>query len=445
MRRTLHLCTLFAALLILPAAAGAQNVPLVRFLPGLVSTAARVDSIASEEDRHGHFVKAADQCKVTAALNDAIAVQLGTFTAGVPWSGRSFTIDPSTGNAVPKGGFGSSFAERAVTAGRGRFNMGLAQEATSYSSIDGIDLRGATINYFREHDDCCTGTTELERDLLTETLSIDLHRNVFSLYGNYGVTDKLDIGVALPVVTVRMSGRVTSRILRTATEADQGLHAMDIVELAHRTHYDRGSSAGLGDVMVRAKYHLAGRQHGGLAAAVNLRLPTGNADELLGSGVLRTTATLIWSEEMGRVSPHVNASYTHSNKRAVSGIAASALPAEMPSEIGGIAGVEISLHPRATLVLDAVGRRLGNMPRFERYDTRFTSKGPGPLPSADYVATDDVRLLDSRSAVSTLMGVAGTKFHLIDNFVLSGDVVFPVAGTALRANRSVMIGLNYGF
>ena len=50
-----------------------------------------------------------------------------------------------------------------------------------------------------------------------------------------------------------------------------------------------------------------------LAAGLDLRLPTGDKDELLGTGATRAEMTFIYSGDYGRVSPHVNVGYTLSS------------------------------------------------------------------------------------------------------------------------------------
>ena len=49
-----------------------------------------------------------------------------------------------------------------------------------------------------------------------------------------------------------------------------------------------GSAAGLGDIMIRAKYNFLSRWGGGLAAAIDVRTPTGDETNLLGTGALQT-------------------------------------------------------------------------------------------------------------------------------------------------------------
>ncbi len=465
MTRVTSLLTIAIALVWAPVAS-AQHVPLARFLPSLISSGARIDLTSTPGDTQGHFVVGAKLSLAPAELNKAIALQLTTFPLNLSWSGISVG-ERSTGSATRDGWtFGSSFAERAATAGRGRFSLAFAQEFTTYASIDGTDLGAGDINFFFEHDNCCPAGAsapfsvtdlrpELERDLLVETLSVDLDRNVFTLFANYGVTDRLDLGVAVPIVKVNISGRITSRILRTSTAAAPSVHSFDILELANRTIYGSGHAAGLGDILVRAKYNFLRRTELGLAAGLAVRVPTGDADELLGTGAARTTATLIWSGEFGRVSPHVNAGYTWSAGDAgaeiarfaadmPAGFAAPALDLRVPDEFNLTGGFEVGIHRRVTVAADVVGRRVSDMTRFRVGDTTFPSRGPGSLPSANFVASNDF-LLSGSGALALVFGVAGARVTVGDRLLLNADILFPIVENGLRSKVGAVAGFTYGF
>jgi Putative MetA-pathway of phenol degradation len=126
-----------------------------------------------------------------------------------------------------------------------------------------------------------------------------------------------------------------------------------------------GRVTGLGDIVVRTKYHFLRAAGGGLAAAIDLRLPTGDADNLLGTGGTEAKILLVASGERGRFGQHVNFGYTVANgdvAGTVSGLTATSLP----DEINYTGGVEFIAHPRVTLMGDVVGRTLRGRrtPRF---------------------------------------------------------------------------------
>ena len=96
---------------------------------------------------------------------------------------------------------------------------------------------------------------------------------------------------------------------------------------------------------------------GGLAAAVDIRLPTGNENELLGAGGVEAKFLLVASAERGRLGQHVDIGYTVA-RGDVAGTIARLGAAPLPDEINYSGGFEFVANPRVTVVGDVVGRTL---------------------------------------------------------------------------------------
>ena len=74
-------------------------------------------------------------------------------------------------------------------------------------------------------------------------------------------------------------------------------------ELGVRRQFTASRTAtGLGDITVRIK----GAVTNGLSLALDLRIPTGDEEDLLGSGAAGLAPFVIWSTSAGAFSPHVN-------------------------------------------------------------------------------------------------------------------------------------------
>ena len=68
-----------------------------------------------------------------------------------------------------------------------------------------------------------------------------------------------------------------------------------------------GSANGIGDVNTRGKFTLRRTKNMGLAAGVDVKLPTGDEMNLLGTGATAVQPYAVWSGSIGPFSPHVNA------------------------------------------------------------------------------------------------------------------------------------------
>jgi hypothetical protein len=72
-----------------------------------------------------------------------------------------------------------------------------------------------------------------------------------------------------------------------------------------------GSASGLGDVVLRGKYNFLDPAKGsGVAVALDLRVPTGDEANFLGTGVTQAKLYAIGSWALNKWSPHFNLGYT---------------------------------------------------------------------------------------------------------------------------------------
>ena len=102
---------------------------------------------------------------------------------------------------------------------------------------------------------------------------------------------------------------------------------------------------------MRGKYHFLSRAGGGLAAALDLRLPTGDEDNLLGTGTTQGKVVLVGSTATTRFSPHFNIGYTWSGTSSNEFL-------NVTDEFNYAAGTEVAVSPRLTLNFDLLGRQL---------------------------------------------------------------------------------------
>ena len=365
------------------------TVPASRLIPQAMADAARLSDFRATVDLTRAFVVGTDLSRMPALLNVGIAQQITTFPQSTSWGGHLDETKEVTGPVTR-----SSFAERAATLGKGVFSFGFGQQSLHYGQIDGIDLENGDLTFVFQHNNCCGPNArpgeltdlnpDFERDLLQEKVGIDVDRNVFATVLEYGLADRIDIGVVVPFVKLDMHTRVFSQILRTATPTTDAeehgntipIHAFDPLGLSDRTTYASAHSRGIGDVVVRAKAHLLKTEEGGVSVAVNVSVPTGDEEDLIGTGALRVEARGIWSEQFGRVGAHVNAGYTTSGGSLPSSLTATVDPQsnravvgedllELPEEINVVGGVEVAVASRVGITGDIIARQLRNTWHFE--------------------------------------------------------------------------------
>jgi hypothetical protein len=377
--------------------------------------------------------------------------------------------------------FGPSFAERGVTIGRNQVNFGFTFQATSYSSFEGIDLDSGELTFIREHNDCCpaggnaqvatsdpsavTGfNPAFERDLLRSNLSAEIDTKTTAFFANYGLTNRFDVGIAVPIVNVQMDATVDSEILRTGSGPSL-THSFNALGASTASFSESGSASGFGDVLLRAKYNFLRTSTSALAAALDLRLPTGDEDELLGTGATQTKLLFVASGEYGRFSPHVNFGYTFSNGEtseeatsfdldptlfALNTIPGGFMPNEIdlsvPDELNYTFGFSVAATSKVTLGFDMYGRTFKDVARFAPEDNVYTNRqGSGALPVPSVTESNEFSVESRNGDLTALLGVVGGKINLGGTFLLNVTVLFQMNDAGLKPKPTPVIGFDYVF
>jgi hypothetical protein len=382
---------IFVLLALLPAPAAAQNDALSEVLSFLLTNRA----VQTGDFERDAAAAAATRDTVTELLIAELATQppsLSSVAFVYRFNSGLGTVERASAS------FGSFFTERSLTAGRGQSAVGISLRTAGFRSLDGRDLRDGrfltTANQFRDE----------AQPFDIETLTLELESRVLTVTGTFGVTDRLDVSAAVPIVSLAMTGnRVNTyrgdRVVQATADA---------------------SASGLGDIAVRAKYGLINGRSGGLAIAGELRLPTGREEDLLGAGATTVSALLIGSAERGPVGYHGNVS--------VSG-------GGLSSELAYRGALTVNPTERITLVGELLGRRLDDAGRI------IAMRAPHPT----ILNVDTIRLLPEDTSVSTASAVFGAKWNVTGTWIVAGHVSRPMTERGLRSGVVALIGLDYAF
>jgi hypothetical protein len=265
------------------------------------------------DNLHGnHFIPA------LAEGNDAVisflTAAIGNATLSVPLSATSSGATFSFVDGLPvrtSTSAGPVFGERTQTLGRGRFFVGASVTGVEFTSLNGVPLEGLLLNF--KHEDGAPidtlGLPAFENDVM----ALELDMNVNVLVGTFavtaGLTDFIDVGVAVPIVRTQVSGRTDAQILPFG---DSPIHrfggdAANPIMRASATM--DGSATGIGDVAARLKVNLGQGSTMGAALLTEVRFGTGDEENLLGTGSTQIRAMGLYSAQFGTFSPHFNFGY----------------------------------------------------------------------------------------------------------------------------------------
>ena len=387
-----------------------------------------------------------NQLEVPLTINSIIAAQLATIPLGSSSGGFSYTFNPSLGTFTRQSStFGSAFAERALTAGRGRFNIGFNFQRATYDTLEGADLENGDVRVYLVHQDCCAPANTsgappspfFEGDIIENRLSLNLTSSIFSAFVNYGVTDKLDVGVIVPAVTVKMKAAVHATVLRLATADTPGIHSFP-GGASDETINESSTAQGIGDILLRAKYRFFTAAGGGLAAGVDLRLPTGDSEQLLGTGAAQLKVGVIGSMASGPFSPHVNVGYTFS--RGSEATLQSVSP-DVPDEFSYASGFDTAVSSRTTISVDVTGRTLRDLGRLVPVARQFPF-----VTQAGVFGTATFEEFARRPGdLNLLVGAVGVRFNPRGNFLISAQLLLPISKSGLRDKVTPVVGIDYSF
>ena len=332
-------------------------------------------------------------------LSRALLTAVATLPVATSSSGFSYRLNPALGTVERASEtFGPIFVERALTAGAGQASLGFTFRQATFHSLDGNDLRdGAFVTVANQFAD-------EPSPFDVETLTLRITTRTATFFGNLGITDRVDVGVAVPLVRLDIEGsRLNTYRGRTLLQARA-----------------TAETVGLADVAVRSKVRLTGDGPGSVAAGVEVRLPTGREEDLLGAGDLALRFSGLASYEAGAASVHGNFTVgTGGVGREVS--------------YGG--AVAVAASPRVTVIGEVVGRRIDGIQRI--------SSVVAPHPRIAGVQT--IRLAPTGENQMTSFAVAGFKWNLTGTWLVHGNVLMPLTDNGLTARLTPSVALDYSF
>lgn len=274
-------------------------------------------SLGSSPGQHGNHFKpdnVATSGRIISALTSFVGANVSSFPLSSTATGLTF--DFSGGVPVPvTTSAGPVFAERATTIGRGKFNFGGNLSYLNLARIRGVATEDVEFNFV--HQDVAEsglGDIPFEYDFITLDMNLDMDAVVAAAYATYGLTERIDLGVAIPITSVSMKATPHARMTSyTYASSGNAQHFFGGTTDAPNLEYDApeisASSAGIGDIALRAKGNFYRGQRADLGALIEVRLPTGDEDRFLGAGSIAYKFGLISSGHLGAINPHANLSY----------------------------------------------------------------------------------------------------------------------------------------
>jgi hypothetical protein len=369
------------------------------------------------------------------SVNTAIGTQIATLPFASPGSGFVFYFNSALGMYQRSSeSFGPVLTERAETIGRRKLYVGFAYQYFSFDKVDGIKLKEFPGVLRHER---ATGAL-YEEDSISTVASIDLKMNQFTAVATYGLTDRVDISAAVPFVNARF-GLVSSATLQRVAPPSERFgqsHYFDANSPDDSTaavYAMNNSASGIGDISLRLKWTAFRGERAGVAVAADVRLPTGDELNFLGSGAAGFRPFLAISYPIGRFAPHVNVGYQWNGKSVLAGNVNTGEKGGLPDALTYAAGVDMAATRRITVAADFLGQRL------------FGATRVVPVTYTDSLGRRFPETRLQKASYDLLSGAIGAKVNLTRTLLLTGNVIFRLNDSGLTAPIVPLIGLSWAF
>ena len=334
-------------------------------------------------------------------ITQQLSANVSDFPAVSTTPGITFSYDPGTQLFERSStSLGPVFVERARTIGKGKFELGASYLFIDFTELDGRDVDGFALP---PRAGGSGGSILIEK--------FDLRQHIVPLFATYGITDRWDVNVLLPII-------------------DSSFRSQVSVGFAGRQFRFAGKNNGIGagDLLLRTKYRLFGFNQFNVAVGSTVRFPTGDEKDLRGKGDFIVQPFLTASQEYDRFHFHLS-----------SGLEVNIDDSDR-SRVRYSGGVAVDiLKQRLALTLDLIGssnlktdRVVGKVPNFGGGIP--TPPGIPTLPSR-FVSPLDTNIIDVG------LGLKGS----IGPFTGFFTAFLPITDDGLRADWIPAFGVQMEF
>jgi hypothetical protein len=384
-----------------------------------------------------------------ATFNTTLAQVLGQLPIAVPISGLALTFDQTLHIYVVSSSdnLGSILTERGGTIGRHKLFLGFSYERFVFQSIDGTALKNLPTVFTVGGAPGGKQTTYGSADN-----SIGANINQYTAVAAFGLTNRIDLSLTLPIERVSVSASQRNYVQYSSSGNPNGVAPPVSVP---------GSASGPGDLLLNVKGTIWKGEKFSLASGLEVRFPTGDEFNLLGSGAYGLNPYVVFSRQ-GRFTPHVNVGYQWNGfsdlyvnpcitappgplscqPKSTSSPNYSLPTLRLPSDLNYSAGVDIGIVKRLTFVADLVGQHYFNA-------LRVTPAAPASqvipnLPPNAVLRSQPTVGITNGSYDNDNLGL-GFKVNPVGHLLLYANVLIRLNQGGLRSDFVPLVGVSYKF
>jgi hypothetical protein len=371
-------------------------------------------------------------------MNVALTSQLATVPLPSPASGFTYQFDAGTGTfARTTRSFGPILADRGETIGKNKIAFGYTYQFFSFDHLDGVSLSNVPAVFTHDSPQLGGGRA----DIVATANTVEATVSQLSGALTYGLTDRVDLSLAVPVVQTRLSLLSNATIHRIGTGSNLGVHYFRDPDAiggygSTRQYFAEGSAAGVGDLVARVKTMLMREGTRAFAAGLDVRMPTGDESNLLGSGALGVRPFAAVSSSIGLFAPHANVAYQWNGESSLAGDVRVAGKEDLPDQFTYVVGADVLMTQHLSVIFDLFGHRVIDSPRLvSRTSTRTGVAGS--------VTLNDITF--ATESYWTSSGGFGLKANLAPRLLVAFNLTFAITDGGLTDRLAPLVGMEWTF
>jgi hypothetical protein len=366
-----------------------------------------------------------------AVLSTALAAQLSSLPVATAVSGTGIKFV----NGIPtlsSESLGTILTQRGDTIGKHRFFFSFNYQRFAFGSVDGIRMKNfETVNVVNFTTTNSSGATvPLGTSFVASQDRIDFKVDQYTALATFGITDRVDLTLVVPFSTVRLT---TSS---AGTQYNVDPNGNLVSQFASQSIRLTGEKSGAGDVIVSVKGNLLRAENGiSIAVGSDLRIPTGDETNYLGTGAYGIKPFVILSHSGKRLTPNINVGYQWNSSSSLYTDQTTGEHLDLPSSFLYSGGADFRVTKRLTLVGEFIGQFVFNGPRLVNNSVTIPTVG-------SFVATQGSSGT-SNYAIDDAGG--GLKLKLWRSLLITASALFKLDDAGLRAKVVPLAGVSYRF
>ncbi|MFZ0663066.1 MAG: hypothetical protein WAM66_10275 [Acidobacteriaceae bacterium] len=369
------------------------------------------------------------------AFNSAIATQVSQLPLASSSSG--VVIVYKAGVPETYNNLGPILTDRAQTVGRHKLFLGASVSQFVFTSIDGISLKSVPFTYEATATDPTTGAV-LSNTYTAEFTNIHFTLDQLVAVATFGLTNRIDLSVIVPYERVSIGAE-------TFNSEAYILNANNVLVLGPysiASTYIPGWAKGFGDVTVNAKGELWHGEHTTFATGLNVRTPTGDELNYLGSGAWGVNPYVTVSY-LRKISPHAKIGYQWNTSTELNNPTLTAGGNEdLPGGFQYDVGADWAWLRHVTVAGDLLGSQYLNAPTL----VLGTTPLPTPLTNPPTPSTVNLPTVTTANSSYTINDVSGgLKWNPYRDLVFSGNALYQLDHNGLRSRIVPLVGVSYKF